>query len=473
MKERIIALLSAILIALSFTMPVHAAIAVTPDMVSIAYDLLGSMGVIAAMEGTHAQKYDSVEDWITSPNANVASMLDELETWGTITSTDTGAREFHFDLDADLERVGELLGNLYTAVADYCVGVFNPPTDITDVTVGDVIGTHVLGVCSGSPYIYGKSASPDAYSFRGLTADGYYHEYYVRVKDGTKFFETTEYAGTDATLTLVLSGYSDVGCTVSFSVQGSSLKKGGSYKVEFADPYYFLSYGGAGTAYSDGMAVDIPWPADNVGDNFDKEALIPADVWAGGFTDSLARGQDVVLRLPGSLAGYDDIATVYDPEAGLVAGVDIPGYVDSGTGVITGAGEGDLTHDFAGVVSGIGSLGSKLTDILSKIAALPALLAAALVGTGSLDFSGFQSIELYNKFPFCIPWDLKNCFVDFNVSPLEPKFVYDFSGTPLSAAGTVEIDLTKFDSLFQIVRYFVFAGFAVGLIVITRNLIRG
>lgn len=55
MKERLIALLSAILIAVSFTMPVYAAVAVTPDMVAIAYDLLGSMGVIAAMEGTHAQ----------------------------------------------------------------------------------------------------------------------------------------------------------------------------------------------------------------------------------------------------------------------------------------------------------------------------------------------------------------------------------------------------------------------------------
>ena len=94
MKERLIALLSAILIAVSFTMPVYAAVAVTPDMVAIAYDLLGSMGVIAAMEGTHAQKYDSVKDWITSPNANVSDMLAELEGFGTITTTDTGTRVF-------------------------------------------------------------------------------------------------------------------------------------------------------------------------------------------------------------------------------------------------------------------------------------------------------------------------------------------------------------------------------------------
>ena len=66
-----------------------------------------------------------------------------------------------------------------------------------------------------------------------------------------------------------------------------------------------------------------------------------------------------------------------------------------------------------------------------------------------------------------------NCFTGFNATPIEPKFTVNFAGSALAEAGTVELDLTKFEVVFEIVRYFAFAGFVVGLILVTRQLVRG
>ena len=475
MKERLIALLSAILIAVSFTMPVYAAVAVTPDMVAVAYDLLGSMGVIAAMEGTHAQKYDSVKDWITSPNANVSDMLAELEGFGTITTTDTGTRDFRFDLDADLERIGELLGNLYTSVADYISSSISSAFPIP-VSPGNIDTSYTgrVELGSASQGIYWITTSGNGnWRYYGMSSD-------LTTIDYTLFADGTITYGSVHGNTYL---YSD-----SFSGYYNVFTQYGQLKLRFGIGSSPVNYTLSGTTTLEGdggvaiCAGDtwVQWgdigtiPADNVGDNFDKEALIPADVWVGGFTDSLARGQDVVLRLPDSLAGYDHVSDVYAPDRGLVSGLDIPGYVDAELGYThTGTGEGELTEDLAGVVSGIGSIGNKLSDILSKLSALPALIGAAVIGTGSLDLSGFRDLDLSTVFPFCIPFDLYNCFTGFNATPIEPKFTVNFAGSALAEAGTVELDLTKFEVVFEIVRYFAFAGFVVGLILVTRQLVRG
>ena len=114
-----------------------------------------------------------------------------------------------------------------------------------------------------------------------------------------------------------------------------------------------------------------------------------------------------------------------------------------------------------------------LKDILKWLKGLPALLAETIIGDGVLDWSGFQGVQLSSVFPFCIPWDLVSCVRGFNVQPTEPVFVFDFAGTPLSSAGTVRYDLSRFAVVIPIVRYFIYGIFVVGLIVKTRDLIRG
>lgn len=110
-----------------------------------------------------------------------------------------------------------------------------------------------------------------------------------------------------------------------------------------------------------------------------------------------------------------------------------------------------------------------LQKILTAVKALP----ATVIGTGSLDFSCFSDIGLSSVFPFCIPFDLKNALMGFYVTPAEPIWEISFDGTFMSAAGSFVLDMTKFEKLFAVVRFFIYGGFVVSLILLTRKIIKG
>ena len=152
---------------------------------------------------------------------------------------------------------------------------------------------------------------------------------------------------------------------------------------------------------------------------------------------------------------------------------------------VDGVVDGTLPYDVAQEkylvnVNELGEIGDTVTEtntwlqkILSSVKAIPAAVSSAVVGTGTLDFSGFQNIGLSTVFPFCIPFDLKNALIGFNVSPAEPIWEISFDGTFMSAAGSFVLDFTKFEKLFAIVRFFIYGGFVVSLILITRKIIKG
>jgi hypothetical protein len=78
---------------------------------------------------------------------------------------------------------------------------------------------------------------------------------------------------------------------------------------------------------------------------------------------------------------------------------------------------------------------------------------------------------LSNKFPFCIPKDIVNIVSVLNQEPVAPHFtgtvdlfIYDWS---------VDIDFSDFSTIAVIFRNGIFIVFCIGLIVITRNIIRG
>ena len=94
-----------------------------------------------------------------------------------------------------------------------------------------------------------------------------------------------------------------------------------------------------------------------------------------------------------------------------------------------------------------------------------------------IDFSPIL-ISLEEKFPFCIPFDLNRMMQDFKASKEDPVFFVDMS--PFNSSGSVakgsmgfEIDLTIFEKLFLIVRYFILVSFVGFIIIKTRDLIRG
>lgn len=87
------------------------------------------------------------------------------------------------------------------------------------------------------------------------------------------------------------------------------------------------------------------------------------------------------------------------------------------------------------------------------------------------------TFDIKEFFPFCIPFDLYNIISYLNAEPEAPKFdipipSYDRSGN-LTMANKITVDLSMFDSVALVFRVCIFIIFIIGLIIITRNLIRG
>lgn len=104
-------------------------------------------------------------------------------------------------------------------------------------------------------------------------------------------------------------------------------------------------------------------------------------------------------------------------------------------------------------------------------------LAVFLVGEGTLDFSKFQlsANKLVSVFPFCIPFDMVSLLALLNHSPVAPVFTWDFNKSFLGkyANFVITIDFSDYSQIITLIRFFVFITFAVGLLRITRDLIRG
>lgn len=222
----------------------------------------------------------------------------------------------------------------------------------------------------------------------------------------------------------------------------------------FLSSFPFVPLGGSSTAASDFVYA---YPAD-----------VTPDLLAQKWADALdAEGADLVINpvdageLVG-VAGYD-VAYGTDTAAGAIVGVDLPAVPAEvpDTPVIPGE---DTDH--AGILSKLGS-------ILSGIKALPGQIAGTVIGTGELDWSALQGVSFKTVFPFCIPFDLADALTSLRASPKEPLWEVDFSGTAFAPAGAVVIDLRTFSRLFAIIRFFVYGGFVVSLIVLTRKLIKG
>lgn len=78
---------------------------------------------------------------------------------------------------------------------------------------------------------------------------------------------------------------------------------------------------------------------------------------------------------------------------------------------------------------------------------------------------------LKEKFPFSIPWDLMAFFAVMNAEPETPYIKADI---PLAIwEWNIDWDLHAFDNVARILRNMELIGFCIGLILITRSIIKG
>ncbi|MFW5629637.1 MAG: hypothetical protein ACOCNB_02470, partial [Acetivibrio ethanolgignens] len=78
-----------------------------------------------------------------------------------------------------------------------------------------------------------------------------------------------------------------------------------------------------------------------------------------------------------------------------------------------------------------------------------------------------------NKFPFCIPFDLINAVRVLQAPGKAPVFKIPFQFKRLNIDETVVIDMGQFEELAKICRYFFTLLFILGLVLLTRGLIKG
>lgn len=81
--------------------------------------------------------------------------------------------------------------------------------------------------------------------------------------------------------------------------------------------------------------------------------------------------------------------------------------------------------------------------------------------------------DLTWKFPFCVPFDLIALVGALNATPQDPKWQIPFHIESLSIDESIELDLTKFEPVTNVLRVVTTIAFLLGLIMVTRKMIKG
>lgn len=134
-----------------------------------------------------------------------------------------------------------------------------------------------------------------------------------------------------------------------------------------------------------------------------------------------------------------------------------------------------LSYLLSNIKDGIFAIPSLLSNIYDSILDFPSTIFDwTLPDAVALNFAPLY-VDLSNKFPFCIPFDIVNSLKSLSVDSVAPKFEFTFdSGSWLISKDTkFVLDFSVFSKLAAIVRFFILFGFVWFLIIITRRVIGG
>lgn len=200
------------------------------------------------------------------------------------------------------------------------------------------------------------------------------------------------------------------------------------------------------------------------------DGVIPYSYSAGTLTgESAITAIDTAIDT--SITENNPMVVIPKPIDELI-GSDVGTLVNDGT--VSGAGAlEDLLGGISSDTSDINTNVKGIKGLLSSLLGVVSGLKADFVGDTDINFDALKSGNFSKKFPFCIPFDFYHCITQLVAPSVAPVFTLSFAGTIMSSAGDIVIDMSKFDSLAKIIRFFVFFGFVAGLIKLTRQLIKG
>lgn len=139
-----------------------------------------------------------------------------------------------------------------------------------------------------------------------------------------------------------------------------------------------------------------------------------------------------------------------------------------GVGVVEKTGEGDMVIDNDGVTTKEWEYADSTTDVPD--------ISIPDTAEVSKELSSYTFLGLEKFFPFCLPFDMID-FINVLDAPAQaPHFVWSFPYPTMSGMKTygIDIDLSPFDSVAELLRDMECLLFIVGLAVVTRSrMIRG
>jgi hypothetical protein len=130
-----------------------------------------------------------------------------------------------------------------------------------------------------------------------------------------------------------------------------------------------------------------------------------------------------------------------------------------------------------------GSIGSFLTSIvvylrdllIATMDYLGDLLKYVFMNSSSsgIDFTPLivSVSNLTTKFPFSIPWDVKNAITSLQATPTPPSWTINFDSRYFKGGGNVVLDFSQFETLAAVSRWGILIMFNISLILLSKKLI--
>lgn len=138
---------------------------------------------------------------------------------------------------------------------------------------------------------------------------------------------------------------------------------------------------------------------------------------------------------------------------------------------------GDIARQLEELKTRLDSLG--LDNVGSDIKSISDNLSKLLNTEISAELDISKTVDKFNtpdsittKFPFSLPFDVYNMFNILSAEPVAPQFEIPLDFTTLGGeVYTIDIDLSEYDFIANIVRWLLYGVFLIGLILVTNRLI--
>lgn len=118
------------------------------------------------------------------------------------------------------------------------------------------------------------------------------------------------------------------------------------------------------------------------------------------------------------------------------------------------------------------TLEGTVSGILSAVNTLVDVFTTGLIGDISQVHFPDLSVPITQKFPFCLPWDLMRLVGLLYDEPEAPRIRMTL-GYPFNADIDIDTSLILPPELMEKIRYLELIGFAIGLVLVTKNLLGG